>query len=1053
MMRWIVGTSLKFRFLVIALGVGMILFGIDRYPDMAVDVFPEFAPPIVEIQTPALGYSPEDVEALVTVPLEDALAGLPGLDVMRSKSVPSLSSVKMIFEQGTDLLLARQMVQERIAQSKATIPSDVGPAFILQPLSATSRFLKVGITSDKIDMMDLSMLTYWKIQPALMKVPGVAHVAIWGERLDMFQVQVAMERLQEHGITLRNVMDTTSDAVEAGLMWYSDGAHIGTGGFIDTPNQRLGVRHILPIVHPDDLGEVTIEANDGRLWKLNEVANLVRDHQPMVGDGVVEEDIGLLLIVEKFPWANTLATTQGVEDALDAVRPSLPDVIIDHEIFRPATFIETAMDNLTEALLLGMVLVIVILCLFLYEWRTALISCVAIPLSLMAAGLVLYWQNVTINTMVLAGLIIALGAVVDDAIIDVENITRRLREAKKAGRKVNMFRIVLEASCEVRNAIIYATLIEVMALLPVFFMEGLSGSFFKPLAASYAYAILASMIVALTITPAMSMILLRNAPLEKRESPLVAWLHRGYDWILSKALRRAWPSYLAAGIIALSGLLVLPRMGQQLLPDFKERDFLMHWLLKPGASLPAMDRITIQGSKEISHLPGVRNFGAHIGQALIMDEVVGVYFGENWVSVDPTVPYDETVDLIQTTVDGYPGLYRDVLTYLKERIREVLTGSSEAITVRIYGRDIDVLKEKARELLQKMESIDGTIHVHMGHQDLVPQIEVEVDLAAVQAVGLKPGDVRRAASVMIAGQEAGDIFHGGRAYDINIWSVPEDRHSFTSVQNMLIDTPDGSTVRLADIADVRIVPTPNVIKRENQKRKLDVGCNIDDSRDLGSVVADVETAMNSIDWPLEYHPELLGEYAERQAAERSGRGFTVIAVLGIFALLYTSFGSFRLAFMAFLGLPTALVGGLLAAYLFTGIISLGSLVGFLTVLGIAARNGIMMINHFQHLEREEGEKFGLGLVRRGAQERLQPILMTATTTGLALLPLVIAGDIAGHEIELPMAIVILGGLVTSTLLNLFIIPPLYLKFGEGTAVAEEPVTEPTDRQAIRRAYG
>jgi len=1052
MMRWIVGTSLRFRFLAIALGAGLILFGMDRFREMSVDVFPEFAPPSVEIQTPCLGYTPEDVEALVTVPLEDALAGLPGLQYLRSKSAPSLSSVKMIFKPGTDLMLARQMVQERIDQSSATIPVDVGPAFMLQPLSATSRFMKIGITSKKLDMMDLSMATYWKIQPALMKVPGVAHVAIWGERLKMLQVQVAMENLKDHGITLRQVLDTTSDALDAGLMRYSDGAHIGTGGFIDTPNQRLGIRHVLPIVHPDSLAEVTIPSKDGKLWKLGEIADVKYEHQPMIGDGVIDDGIGLLLIVEKFPWANTLATTRGVEQALDSLRPSLPDVVIDHEIFRPATFIETAIDNLQHALLLGMVLVVVVLCLFLWEWRTALISCVAIPLSLMAAGLVLYLQNATVNTMVLAGLVIALGAVVDDAIIDVENITRRLREARKAGQKVNMFRIVLEASCEVRNAIIYATLIEVMALLPVFFMEGLSGAFFKPLAGSYAFAILASMVVALTVTPAMSMLLLRNVPLEHRESPLVKWLHGAYDWVLSRILRTPRPSYVAVVVIAIAGGLVLPRLGQQLLPSFKERDFLMHWLTKPGTGLAEMDRITIRGSHEMRRIPGVRNWGSHIGQAMLMDEVVGIYFGENWISVDPSVPYDETIERLQTTIDGYPGLYRDLLTYLKERIREVLTGTSEAITVRIYGRELEVLKAKARELLEKVEKIDGTVHAHMSHQTLIPQIEIEVDLQAAQAVGLKPGDVRRLASVMIGGQEAGDIFHKGRAYDVQVWTVPSERHSFTSIQEMLLDTPAGGHVRLQDIADVRIVPTPNVIQRENQMRKIDVGCNVQ-GRDLGSVVAEVKAAMQAVEWPHEYHPELLGEFAERQAAETRGRGFTIIAVLGIFALLFTSFGSVRLAVLAFLSLPMALVGGLLAAYFFTGIISLGSLVGFLTILGIAARNGIMMINHFQHLERYEGEKFGMDLVRRGAQERLQPILMTATTTGLALLPLVIAGDIPGHEIELPMAIVILGGLVTSTLLNLFIIPPLYLKFGEGTARVEEPVTEPTDRKAIRRAYG
>jgi Cu/Ag efflux pump CusA len=441
-----------------------------------------------------------------------------------------------------------------------------------------------------------------------------------------------------------------------------------------------------------------------------------------------------------------------------------------------------------------------------------------------------------------------------------------------------------------------------------------------------------------------------------------------------------------------------------------------------------MNRITIQGSKELREIPGVRNFGAHIGQALIMDEVVGMYFGENWISVDPSVDYDETVDTIQRTVDGYPGLFRDVLTYLKERIREVLTGTSDAIVVRIFGPDLYVLKDKATELRELMEEIPGIIDLHVSIQEDIPQIEVEVDLERAQAYGLKPGDVRRASARLIAGSEVGDIHTMSRTYDVNIWSTPATRNSLTSLRELPIDTPDGGVVTLAEVADVRIRPTPNTIKREHQKRKLDVDANVR-GRPLGDVYADVQAAMRKIDFPAGYYPELLGEYTERLKAQRRLLAFSIVAVIAVFLLLHASFGSARLATVSFVLLPAALVGGAIAAYAGGGVISLGSLVGFLTVLGISARNGILMINHFQHLEREEGEPFGVGLVLRGAQERLAPILMTATTTGLALVPLAIAGQIPGNEIEHPMALVILGGLVTSTLLNLLVIPSLYLRFG------------------------
>jgi Cu/Ag efflux pump CusA len=559
-------------------------------------------------------------------------------------------------------------------------------------------------------------------------------------------------------------------------------------------------------------------------------------------------------------------------------------------------------------------------------------------------------------------------------------------------------------------------------------MGGLSGAFFEPLVLSYAIALVASLVVALTVTPALSLMLLANAPLEHRESPLVKWLQGGYGRVLSRIVEAPRKAYATAGILVIAGIVVWPLLGQSLLPSFKERDFLMHWLTKPGTSWPEMNRITIQGSKELRQIEGVRNFGAHIGQALIMDEVVGMYFGENWISVDPSVDYDKTVDKIQETVDGYPGLFRDVLTYLKERIREVLTGTSEAIVVRIYGQDLKLMHDKATEVRDALADIDGVIDLHVELHEEIPQIEIQVDLEKARRYGITPGEVRRAATVIVAGEEAGDIHIANRTYDVQIWAVPEARDSLTDIREMLIDVPGGGHVQLQDVADVRVAPTPNVIEHENLKRRIDVGANVR-GRDLGSVYADVKTALSGVEFPHGYYPELLGEYTERQAAQRRMLLAALIAAIGIFLLLQASFGSTRLAFLAFLALPSALIGGVLAALAGGGVISLGSLVGFLTVFGIAARNGILLFNHYQHLERHEGESFGPALVLRGARERLAPIMMTATTTGLALLPLVVAGEIPGNEIEHPMALVILGGLITSTLLNLFIMPVLYLRFG------------------------
>jgi Cu/Ag efflux pump CusA len=568
----------------------MVLYGAGQLRDSPVDVFPEFAPPLVEIQTPALGLSPSEVEALVTIPLEEALAGVPGIDVMRSKSVPQLSSVKMIFEPGTDLMEARQLVEERIQVVTSSLPPWASPPVMLPPLSATSRTVKIGISSDSLSVIDLSMIAYWTIRQRLLQVPGVANIAIWGERLEMLQVQVVPEWMEEHGVTLDEIREATADALDVGLFRFSDGHFVGTGGWLETPNQRLPVRHVLPLVYrsdqvnPDQLANVTVAVRNGEPVLMSDVAEVVIDHQPMVGDGIINDDIGLLLIVEKFPWGNTLEVTRGVEAALDALRPGLPNVEIDSEIFRPATFIEVAIDNLTKALLIAALLVVLVLFIFLYEWRVALISCTAIPLSLLAGILVLSIRGTTINTMVLAGLVIALGAVVDDAIVDVENIMRRLREARREGRRTPIARVILEASFEVRHAIIFSTLIEIMALVPVFVMEGLSGAFFRPLAFSYALAVAASTVVALTVTPALSLILLRNVPVEKRESPLIRLLHRWYDRVLAGIVRSPRPAYATVGVIAVAGVVVVPQLGQSLLPDFKERDFLMHWLTKPRTS-------------------------------------------------------------------------------------------------------------------------------------------------------------------------------------------------------------------------------------------------------------------------------------------------------------------------------------------------------------------------------------------------------------------------------------------------------------------------------------
>ncbi|MEA2843751.1 MAG: hypothetical protein QOJ69_1422, partial [Actinomycetota bacterium] len=905
-----------------------------------------------------------------------------------------------------------------------------------------SRVMKVGISSDTTSLEDLSMTAYWKIRARLLRVPGVANVAIWGERIKAYQVEVEPGRLQTADVSLDAVMTATSEALDAGLLKFAEGGFIGTGGFIDTPNQRLSLTAKSPIVTPEDLANVVLAERDGTTLRIADVANVVTASPALAGDAVINDGPGLMLVVEKVPWGNTLEVTEGVEQAIDEMRPGLPGMDIDTTIFRPASFVEEAIRHLTSSLVLGALLVVFVLTLFLLDWRAALISVVTMPLSLVAAILVLHARGATINTMVLAGLVIALGAIVDDAIVDVENIVRRLRLARAAGSTQSTASIILDASVEVRGAVVYASLIEAVALLPIFFLQSLTGSFFKPLAFTYALAVLVSLGVALICTPAFSLILFSRAPLKERASPVTGRMQRGYERVLRPIVRRPAPAYVAVGLLAVIGLAVVPRLGESLFPVFKERDFLMHWITKPGTSLPEEQRIVIQGSRELRSIDGVRNFGSHIGQALLGEEIAGVDFGENWISIDEKANYDETRTEIEDVVAGYPGMFTNVETYLAERISEVISGESEPIVVRIVGPDLNVLREKAEEVKAMMAEVKGVVNEHVELQVEVPQIEVDVDLAKAKERGVTPGDVRRAAATIMSGEEVGDIFRDGRTYDVQVWSTPESRDSVGDISEILVDSPSGDHVRLGDVATVTLRPTPNNIQHEGTTRRIDIGADVE-ARDLGAVARDVQDGLDDISFPLEHRAEVIGVYAERQAAQQRLAGFALISAIAIFLILFTVHKKVRLALLTFVTLPIALVGGVLGNWLAGGIISIGSLVGFFTVLGIVARNGIMMVSHFEHLEEHEGVPFGPDLVIRGAKERIAPIMMTMLATGLALVPLIVAGNIAGQEIEYPMGVVILGGLITSTLINLFVVPSLYLRFAKpGGGRSKEPEPEP-----------
>jgi len=1017
MMKWLVSTSLRLRVAIVVLTGILIIAGSRIVSQTRFDVFPEFAPPLVEVQTEVPGLSTSDVEVLVTVPIENALNGVSWLQEVRSKSVLGLSSVVLYFEEGTDIMEARQLVQERLTQLAERLPSVAKPPVILSPLSATSRVLKIGMSSEKLSQMEMTTIAKWTMRPRLMAIPGVANVAIWGQRDRQIQVLVDPNHLYTHEVTTKDVVRAAQEAVQ-----------IGGGGFIDTPNQRLAVAHTLSVQSAEDLSDVPVVIRNGAPLKLGDLADLVEGFPPPIGEAVINDGPGILLIVEKQPWGNTLEVTQKIEEVLEALRPGLKDIDIDSTIFRPATFIEMSLSNLNRALLIGCVLVIAVLAFFLNNWRTALISALAIPTSLIIAALILNYRGGTINTMVLAGLIIALGELVDDAIIDVENIMRRLRLNRASGNPDSIFKVVLNASLEVRSAVVYGSVIIVLVLMPVFFLQGLSGSFFRPLALSYVLAILSSLLVALTLTPALSMLLLPRI-VERQESPFLQWLKSRYEALLPKLINRPKKvlAFMASALVLT--LVAIPFLGEEFLPHFKEYDFLMHWVEKPGTSLQAMERITTRVSKELRSIPGVRNFGAHIGRAEVADEVVGPNFTELWISLDPDVDYGTTVEKIQEIVDGYPGLYRDLLTYLRERIKEVLTGASATLVIRIYGENLDILRQKAEEVKAAIADTEGVIDLKVQPQVLVPHIEVHFHPEAAAQFGLTAGEVRRAAELLMKGIKVGEFYEDQNIFDVVVWGAPHVRSNIDALRSLKIETPTGGLVPLNEVADVYVAPTPNQITRESASRYTEVTCNVR-GRDLGSVAREIESRVRKIPFARGYHPEFLGEYAAQRASRQRILALSVFSLIGIFLILYTDFGSSRLALLVLAGLPFALIGGVLFAIVSGGVLSLGSLIGFVTVLGVAARNSIMLISHYKHLQLEEGYSFGVDLVIQGAKERLAPILMTALTTALALLAIVIGGNRPGQEIEHPMALVILGGLISSTILNLLVMPVIYWKFGK-----------------------
>ncbi|WP_132191516.1 MULTISPECIES: efflux RND transporter permease subunit [Kribbella] len=1044
-MRWIVGSSVRLRHLVIVMAVVVTALGITQVRSMPVDLLPDFAPAYVEVQTEALGLSAPEIEQLVTVPLEaDLLNGVGGVDVIRSNSVPGLSSIVLVFEPGTEILEARQLVQERLTQAHA-LPNVSKPPEMIQPLSSTSRIAMISLSSEQLSLVDQSVLARWVIRPRLMGVPGVANIAIWGQRERQLQVQVDPARLQSKGVSLSQVVQTAGNAQLVSPLTFLEASTPGTGGFIDTPNQRLGIRHVLPLGTPAELAKVPVEDAAGGL-RLGDVATVVENHQPLIGDAVVKGKPGLLLVVEQFPEADVDAVTRGVESALDSMQPGLTGLELDSTAFRPASYIESAIDNLSVTLLIAALLVALVLALLFFDWRAAVISAVSIVLSLGATSLVLALRGGTLNMMVVAGFILAIGAIVADAIADVDGIVRQLRD-RPAGDTTTA---IVEASLDVRRPLIYATVIGVLVVFPVFFLDGSGMAFLEELLLAYTLAVVAAMLVALTVTPALCALLLSRTGATHRQTP-ARRLADGAASLLPGIIRRPRRVYIAAALTAVAGLAMLPLLnGASLVPGLQERTLVVRWDGAPGTSHPEMSRITMQAAGELGAIRGVKTVNAHVGRAISADQVVGINSGEVWIVIDPGADYDATRAEVQRVVDGYPGLSTDVETYHAAQVEDAKAfeparlygddGSSgslakpdsaalagaDDVVVRVFGQELAELRRQAERVRQILAGIDG---VTPRIESLVeePNVEVKVDIAAAQAHQIKPGDVRRAAAKLLQGIQVGSLFEEQKVFEVVVLGTPETRNSLTSIRGLLIDTPAGGQVRLGDIADVQIVPTPAAIKREAVSRRIDVGATVG-SRSVDSVLREIDQRLADTPFPLEYHAELvappndvIGGLSPRELS------YLVAAAIGILLLLQSAFGSWRLAAVLLVTLPLALVGGLLVAVGIDRELSLGALAGLFAVFGLAVRNSVLLVGRYQ-LSEPDGGRLGPELAVRGVSDRLAPILVGAAATVLALVPLAVVGEIAGQEIARPMALVIAGGLVTSTAFSLVLVPLLCLRF-------------------------
>jgi CzcA family heavy metal efflux pump len=1014
----LVGFSLSNRFVVLALAIVLFGFGIYTASHSPLDVFPEFASPQVTVETEASGLSAEEVESLVTLRLELAINGTPGLKTLKSISMPGVSSITAYFQDKTDIYRARQLVAERIAAVNRDLPVNVVPPEIAPLTSASSTIEVVGLTSTgPWDPIAVRSIADWTLAPRILSVPGIAKVVTYGGRIAQYQVVVDPNALRNYNLALDDIQTAAAKSTT-----------IGPSGTVETDGQRFPIRSLAQAQGPDDLKNAIVSWRDATPLFLSQIATVRIGPEFPIGDALLNGQPAVVLVIARQPEGNTLAVTRALDAALSEMSHHLPPGLkLQQGLFRQATFIEQAIKNLRTALLIGALLVAIVLLTFLLDFRTALISLVALPLSLITALVVLRALGATVNTMTLGGLAIALGEVVDDSIIDVENIHRRLRLNRTLPNPRPAHDVIFDASLEVRSAVVYATFLVALVFLPVFFLSGVAGKLFSPLAEAYVLATLASLGVALLVTPAAASVLLTRGGRDRPDARLVAFLKARYEAILPALLKR--PVLLAAGGAALFMLTAagIPFLSGEFIPAFQEPDFIVHMVGLPGTALAESVRAGKEVTTRLLGIPGVVSVTQRAGRAELADEVSGPESSEFDVGLSSKVTdVGSAVGRIRRSLGEVPGFSFAVSQFLKERMEEVAGGEAAPVAVVVRGPDLDKLRELGAAVGGAMESIAGARDVRVEPQTRIPQILIRFDRARAAQLGAKIGDLQSAVTVAFEGARVAEVFQGQQIVPVVVKFPDESRQDLDAIRNLPVRTASG-IAPLQSLAAIGVADLPNEINRQDGSRRIVVTC--DAGGNVAGYTRRLKAALDRLALPSGYSLQVSGDYQEQQQSLRELLLVGLVAMIGIFLLLFSDFRSARLATLVLVNLPLALIGALAAAFVFRITLSLGALVGFVTLFGITARNAIMLLSHYRHLEQQENMTFGPELVIQGSLDRLTPILMTALVTALALVPLVASGTRPGQEIEHPMAVVIVGGLVSSTILNLLAMPAFYLRWG------------------------